>query len=122
MNYGQGPNAGSPPPVVRFNGYGDYVFKNVPVIVTSFQFDMPQDVDYISCGFKEDAASNNPIHNSEQFQEASGKPESGPSSWAPSTSLLTVSVVPQYSRRDVSKFDMKSFVKGEYGSGDTGFI
>ena len=62
------------------------------------------------------------IHNSEQFQEASGKPESGPSSWAPSTSLLTVSVVPQYSRRDVSKFDMKSFVKGEYGSGDTGFI
>ena len=121
MNYGQGPNAGSPPPVVRFNGYGDYVFKNVPVIVTSFQFDMPQDVDYISCGFKEDAASNNPIHDFDGIG-ASGKPESGPSSWAPSTSLLTVSVVPQYSRRDVSKFDMKSFVKGEYGSGDTGFI
>ena len=127
MNYGQGANAGAPPPVVRFNGYGDYVFKNVPVIVTSFQFDMPQDVDYISCGYKEDAASNNPIHDFDGLHSgpshlSHNAPQSGPSSWAPSTSLLTVSVVPQYSRRDVSKFDMKKFIKGEYGSGDTGFI
>jgi hypothetical protein len=121
MNYGTGPGAGEPPPVVKFNGYGDYVFKNVPVVVTSFQFDMPQDVDYISCGFKEDAASNIPIHDMDGIG-ASGKPESGPSAWAPVTSLLTVSIVPQYSRRDVSNFDFRKFVKGEYGKSDTGFI
>ena len=32
MAYGNTPNQGSPPPVVRLNGYGDYVFKNVPVV------------------------------------------------------------------------------------------
>ena len=126
MNYGQGADAGSPPPVVRFNGYGDYVFKNVPVIVTSFQFDMPQDVDYISCGFTDEPAADNPIHDFDGLNElgsfSKNTPQSGPSSWAPTTSLLTVSVVPQYSRRDVSKFNMKSFIKGEYGTGDTGFI
>jgi len=126
MNYGTGPGAGEPPPVVKFNGYGDYVFKNVPVVVTSFQFDMPQDVDYISCGFTDNPASNNPASFGGNPHEATvgseGASQSGPSAWAPVTSLLTVSIVPQYSRRDVSNFDFRKFVKGEYGKSDTGFI
>ena len=120
MNYGKGPGAGEPPPVVKFNGYGDYVFKNVPVVVTSFQFDMPQDVDYISTGFTPLGGTAVP-GGFDYETEAYGVPGSE-SAWAPTTSLLTVSVVPQYSRRDVSTFDMKNFVKGDYGKGDTGFI
>jgi len=120
MNYGKGPGAGEPPPVVKFNGYGDYVFKNVPVVVTSFQFDMPQDVDYISTGFTPLGGTAVP-GGFDYETEAYGVPGSE-SAWAPTTSLLTVSVVPQYSRRDVSTFDMKKFIKGDYGKGDTGFI
>ena len=48
MFYGAGSNTGSPPPVVKLNGYGDYVFKDVPVIVTNFTIDMPTDVDYLA--------------------------------------------------------------------------
>jgi hypothetical protein len=40
--------SGNPPPVVLLNGYGDYVFKNIPVIVKSFTVDLPQDVNYIA--------------------------------------------------------------------------
>jgi hypothetical protein len=40
---------GSPPPILSFNGYGDYVFKNVPVIVKSFNIELPADANYISC-------------------------------------------------------------------------
>jgi hypothetical protein len=112
MNYGRGPGAGEPPPVVKFSGYGDYVFKNVPVVVTSFQFDMPQDVDYISTGFT--PLGGTAVPDRGDVMDASA--------WVPTTSLLTVSVVPQYSRRDVSTFDMKKFIKGDYGKGDTGFI
>lgn len=39
---------GSPPPILYLNGYGDYVFKNVPVVVKSFTIDLPADVDYIA--------------------------------------------------------------------------
>jgi hypothetical protein len=40
--------AGNPPPVIFLNGYGNYVFKNVPVVVTSFSTTLPNDCDYIS--------------------------------------------------------------------------
>jgi len=40
--------SGNPPPIVLLNGYGDYVFKNIPVVVKSFSVDLPQDANYIS--------------------------------------------------------------------------
>lgn len=43
-----GTASGNPPPIVLLNGYGDYVFKNIPVIVKSFNMELPQDVNYIS--------------------------------------------------------------------------
>ena len=47
MFSGNDPKAGNPPPIVYFNGYGGYVFKNVPVIVTSFTTTLSPDCDYI---------------------------------------------------------------------------
>jgi hypothetical protein len=48
MSFGDSTDAGQPPPVVRLNGYGAYVFNNVPVVVKTFTMDLPKDVDYIS--------------------------------------------------------------------------
>lgn len=48
MFTGDSIDAGNPPPMVYLNAYGDYVFKNVPVIITSFQCELPQDVAYIA--------------------------------------------------------------------------
>lgn len=42
-----GNNAGSPPPVLTFNAYGNYMFNNLPVVLTEFSFDFTQDVDYV---------------------------------------------------------------------------
>lgn len=39
---------GSPPPILSLNGYGDYVFKNVPVVVKAFSIELPQDANYIA--------------------------------------------------------------------------
>lgn len=41
------PNAGTPPPVLLFDAYGQYMFNQLPVIVTSFSVTLPQDVDYV---------------------------------------------------------------------------
>jgi hypothetical protein len=41
--------SGNPPPIIYLNGYGNYVFKNVPVVVTKLQVDLASDVDYIGC-------------------------------------------------------------------------
>jgi hypothetical protein len=47
MFSGSDPKAGNPPPVVMLNGYGNYVFKNVPVVVKSFSTSLAADCDYI---------------------------------------------------------------------------
>jgi len=47
MFMGNDPKAGNPPPIVYLNGYGQYVFANVPVAVTSFQMTLGKDCDYI---------------------------------------------------------------------------
>ena len=49
MFTGGSENQGNPPPILKLNGYGDYVFKNVPVVLKSFSIDLPQDVSYIQC-------------------------------------------------------------------------
>lgn len=44
--------AGNPPPIVLFNAYGDYVFKNIPVVVKGFNLTLPKEVDYITTNMK----------------------------------------------------------------------
>lgn len=50
MRFGNDPLAGSPPPICRFDAYGDYMLKNIPVSVASFSHSLPDNVDYISVG------------------------------------------------------------------------
>lgn len=49
MFSGYDPKAGNPPPIVSLNGYGAYVFKNVPVLVTAMKITFDKECDYISC-------------------------------------------------------------------------
>lgn len=98
MAYGQTSNQGSPPPVVRLNGYGDYVFKNVPVVIQMFTVDLSPDVDYIKVGV-------------------------GPNgNWVPTRSQISITCMPAYSRRRVEQFSLDSFVRGDYVINGKGFI
>lgn len=100
MNFGGDTSeSGAPPPVVRLDGYGDYVFNNVPVVVTNFTVDMPNDVDYIST-------------------QING---SGQVSYVPVKSQITVTVQPIYSREEVRQFNLADFVNGGYLNGQ-GYI
>jgi len=90
MSYGESSTQGAPPPVVKLNGYGDYVFKDVPVVIVNFTVNLEPDVDYI-------------------------KAKIGPNgSWAPTKSLITVTLQPAYSRDKVNKFSLDKFVSGGY--------
>ena len=52
MFYGQDKNpvAGTPPPLCYLNGLGQYQFNEHPVLVGSFSYTLPNDVDYIRAG------------------------------------------------------------------------
>lgn len=111
MAYGQSPNAGTPPPIVHLNGYGDFVFPNVPVVIKNFTVDLPADVDYIKTQVTGDI----------QTSVTTGDPK-GPSGYAPTQSQVAVTVTPIYSRAKVSQFNLSTFINGGYlgGKGNQG--
>ena len=90
MRFGSDKNAGSPPPVCRLEGYGDYQLRNVPVVVTSFKFDFPDTVDYIQ--IKGDFKN----------------------SLVPVSSVLSLSLIPMYSRREIQNYSVDKFLSGEF--------
>ena len=47
MFYGQDAQRGAPPPLVYLTGLGVYQFSAHPCVVTSFNYNLPSDVDYI---------------------------------------------------------------------------
>lgn len=50
MRYGTDPDRGSPPPVCRLDGFGAFMFENVPVVLSSFTLELPDSVDYYTIG------------------------------------------------------------------------
>jgi len=101
MFYGESSsNAGAPPPLSRLNGYGDYVFKDVPCVIKMFQVELAQDIDYIKTDI----------------------PGGGGSAFVPSHSIVTVSVMPTYSRDTIRQFSLDDFVSGALIGDSKGFI
>jgi hypothetical protein len=47
MFYGQDPQRGTPPPICLLNGFGGYQFSDHPVVISAFNYTLPNDVDYI---------------------------------------------------------------------------
>jgi len=103
MAYGQSTEAGAPPPLVKLNGYGDFVFPDVPVVVKNFTVDMPADVDYVKTQITGEITPDTTI------PELKGKV-----GWAPTQSQVSVTVSPTYSRAKVSQFNLQTFVQGGY--------
>lgn len=48
MFYGQDKERGAPPPLVYLRGYGEYQFNDHACVISNFQYNLPNDVDYIS--------------------------------------------------------------------------
>jgi len=50
MFYGQDAERGAPPPLLFITGLGEYQFNNHACVLTSFEYNLPADVDYIRAG------------------------------------------------------------------------
>jgi hypothetical protein len=102
MFYGeQSTLRGAPPPVLRLNGYGDFVFKDIPVVVKSFTVDLPNGVDYIR------VPMTGPVDS--DVAESTGN-----ISYVPTLSTLSVTLAVTQSRDELRQFSLDKFVKGDY--------
>ena len=107
--------AGTPPPVLLFSYLGEYQFNRVPVIVKSFDYTLPADIDYV------------PVNTSDSSLYSTGfgvsMPRANGDGYTYVPTLLTVSValdtqyVPIQLRND---FNLDKFRSGKLM--DKGFL
>jgi len=107
---------GTPPPVLLFNAHGTAMFHNVPVIVTSYSIELPQDVDYVEVNGS--SAINSSIVNTDVATEVdsfNGTVSSQPyDAWIPTKFNITVNMTVQNSpNRWRRNFNLNDFRTGK---------
>lgn len=88
MRWGTDVDAGSPPPVCRLEAYGDFMLRNVPVVIANFKFDLPDNVDYMSIK----GEYKNTL--------------------VPTISTLSLSLNVMYSRREMQEYSVDKWIQG----------
>lgn len=83
--------AGTPPPTLIFNYLGEYQFNNVPVVVKSFDYTMPADIDYVPV----DTTGMKAIY-SENIGVTLPAANSGGYTWVPTHLSVSIELETQY--------------------------
>lgn len=86
-------NVGAPPPLLFLDGFGQHYFPHVPCILQGFTHTMSDDVDFVEA-------------------DSYGNPTR-----VPTRSNVQLTLVPQYSRTTLRKFNLDSFARGDLISG-----
>lgn len=142
MFYGQDPaHKGSPPPLVFLQGLGEYQFNLHPCVVTQFNYNLPNDVDYIRARTKNQANLSNGLINRRQRETvptnpfeaawqrlkdagttkgAQPQPPAPPAlgtkspTYVPTRIEMSIVLLPVQSRSQVSKqFSLKQYANGD---------
>jgi hypothetical protein len=138
MFYGQdeNPKNGTPPPLCYLTGLGAFQFDRHPLAITSFNYTLPTEVDYIratnttTTGGVNKSPGNTPVNTTDVPSQRLGSLPagggSGPVNWqntnsgsreptyVPTKMQIQITAVPIVTRNDISRnFSLKDYATGE---------
>ena len=93
MFFGADSQRGTPPPVLRFSGYGPFMYNSVPVVLQNFTEVLLADRDYIEV----------PLATA---------PDAATKTMVPTFLPVNISLIPVYSRQQLADFSLASFASG----------
>jgi uncharacterized cupredoxin-like copper-binding protein len=113
---------GTPPPVLLFDAYGQYMFNSLPVIITQFAVTLPKDVDYVPVRL--DGATGGPPaapSANSSFATISNINDDNVSlranntgyAWMPALFTIQVQLTVQNTPRRLRSFDLADFRSGQ---------
>lgn len=109
MFFGRDEYAGSPPPLVFLDGYGDAYLPHIPCVVTQFSHSMQGEVDYVPIPIGVDIGTNGilPVGPPSRNDSYGGVVR------LPTSSTITVSLQPVYSRKNIAdNFTLERYARG----------
>ncbi len=109
MFFGRDEYAGSPPPLVFLDGYGDAYLPHIPCVVTQFSHTMQGEVDYVQIPIGVDIGSSGEL--------PVGRPSPSDSYGGivrlPTSSTITINLQPVYSRKNIAEnFTLENYARG----------
>lgn len=140
MFYGQSQNLGSPPPICYLSGFGEYQFNRHPVLVSYFNYTLPNDVDYIRAGSsnnlqlnqnplrpKQATSTNQSLSSVRRLADALLTPGASRNTrsatfvnrvntptYVPTKMEISITVLPAQSRTQISQqFNLQNFANGD---------
>ena len=136
MFYGQdsNPKPGTPPPLCFLTGLGNYQFDNHPLVLNSFSYALPNDVDYIKATISDSSigksASNTSMSRLPDNVRPGGQPKAANFSqnngtnsgvtYVPTKMQITINAFPVVSRNAVSnEFSLQQYATGALLQGST---
>lgn len=87
MSFGRSKNPGTPPPVLLFSAYGEYMFNDLPVILQGFTVDFGNQVDYVQ------------VPNSNTY--------------IPTMFNISLQLIVQHTPNEVTNFNLEEFRSGK---------
>jgi hypothetical protein len=108
--------AGTPPPVLLFDGFGEYMFNALPVIVTQFSVSLPKDVDYVpvygdasstSVPTADKISQDIAAINQQNIKNSNG------CAWLPALFTIQMQLTVQNTPQRLRSFDLDQFRTGE---------
>jgi len=115
---------GTPPPILLFNAHGTAMFHNVPVIVTSYSIELPQDVDYVELETSLERRNRQSLIEAPELRgvidratsdgrEINFREKEGISAWLPTRFNITVNMTVQNSPNRLRRnFNLNDFRTG----------
>ena len=98
-------DSGTPPPVCRLDAYGAFMLQNVPVAISMFKIDLPDNVDYFTLGKRSGTSANS------NYDATS----------VPVLSNITITCIPMYSRAEMQRFSVSKWLNDK-GIRKAGFL
>jgi len=147
MFYGKDtdPVPGTPPPLCFLNGYGPYQFNDHLILISNFQYSLPNDVDYVrtegtalsSASKSDDATPESKLSSllssvtnrlkGNNLQKGGTSPQptfnnlaKPDATYVPSKITITITAIPIVTRNDISKnFSVADYASGKLLLGNT---
>jgi len=139
MFYGkdQNPSPGTPPPLCYLSGMGGFQFDSHPLVISSFNYNLPNEVDYIraasptlfagvsSTGYDDGTRNADTTASQVRLNELNPGATASPTAWntqatntqptyVPTKMQITITAYPIVTRNDISNnFSLKKYATGE---------